>query len=75
MSVKETRFNRFLNNEAMVLAGLAALTEMLDMIGRETTDDNDVARVMCENELELRALIGALIAALKEVVLTKGSGA
>lgn len=38
------------------LRGLAALLEMLETIGREGAADSDVARILVENELELREL-------------------
>jgi hypothetical protein len=41
---------------AQRLRGIAALMEALDMIGRNQTD-HDLAAVIVDNELELRAML------------------
>jgi hypothetical protein len=44
------------NRTARAIAGIAALTEMLDCIGREGIEDHEVVKILTENELELRAM-------------------
>lgn len=44
------------NDTAKALKGAAALAEMLGLIGA-AEDDNAVAKVMVENEIELRDLL------------------
>lgn len=45
------------NKKARAIAGVAALTEMLDCIGRPSRQgDMSVAALLCEYELELRAM-------------------
>lgn len=46
--------------EATALHGAAALKEMLDNIGRPAEDgggDRNIAKVLCEHEMPLRALL------------------
>lgn len=44
-------------SNAMQIRGIAALVEMLDMIGQEGMDDHAMAKVFCENELEIREML------------------
>lgn len=44
-------------SRAMRLRGAAALTEMLAVLGDDRYDDHTVARLLVDNELELRALL------------------
>ena len=44
------------NKKARAISGLAALTEMLSLIGKEGATDHDMAKVFTEHELDFRAL-------------------
>lgn len=44
------------NRKARAIAGIAALTELLDCIGREGIDDHHVAKILTGYQLELHAL-------------------
>lgn len=50
--------------EATALRGAAALKEMLDNIGREDGKDADVAKVLTDHEMQLRALLTFALDAL-----------
>jgi hypothetical protein len=39
------------------LRGAAALMETLECIGHQNRDDHDMAKIMCDEELELRELL------------------
>jgi hypothetical protein len=52
---------------AEALRGAAALYEMLDLIGAEESDDHDMARVFCENEMNIRGLLAFLPAVLPDI--------
>lgn len=41
----------------MQIRGIAAVVEMLDMIGAEGADDKALAQVFCDNELEIREML------------------
>jgi hypothetical protein len=47
----------FKNHQAKALVGVAALIEMLNLIGDHDVTDHDVAEVLTKYELELRALV------------------
>jgi hypothetical protein len=47
----------FKNQKARALAGMGALTEVLDMIGAPDADDHTIALIISEHEIELRALL------------------
>jgi hypothetical protein len=55
MTIDKSRYTRSLR--ARQLRGAAALLEAVTLIGATNADDYDVARVIVENELELRELI------------------
>lgn len=46
-----------MSERARLLRGLAAIDEMLDVIGAHDKDDHEVARVLCDNELDIRELV------------------
>lgn len=42
---------------AAFLRGLAAVTEMVDSIGGHDVDDHDVAKVLVDNEMDIRLFL------------------
>ena len=48
------------------LRGAAALTEALFLIGAENATDHDLAKVIVDNELELREFLSGAMAALRQ---------
>jgi hypothetical protein len=54
-NVDPSRYTRSL--KARRLRGAAALIEMLEHIGLTNATDHDVARILCDNELELREML------------------
>ncbi len=44
------------NKRARAVAGFAAVCEMISLIGKEGKTDHDMAHVLTENELEIRAM-------------------
>lgn len=51
----------FSTKGARAIAGLAALTECLNIIGREGSSDHQLARIVVDNELNIRALMQAYV--------------
>jgi hypothetical protein len=49
------------NKKARAIAGLAALTELIGLIGKDGKTDHDLAKVVVDHELELRALASTFI--------------
>ena len=63
MTIDPSRYTRSLR--ARRLRGAAALLEVLTLIGATNADDHDLARVVVDNEMELREFLDG---ALKELV-------
>lgn len=54
--------SEFSNRRSLVLVGLAALNEVLNTIGHEGKTDHDMAAVIVDNEIGLRALFNDMLA-------------
>lgn len=63
-TIDGTRYTRSLG--ARRLRGAAALMEMLEQIGAHNATDSDVARVLCDNELELREMLAYVMTELSK---------
>ena len=63
-ALDESRYTRSLI--ARRLRGAAALTEALFLIGAENATDHDLAKVIVDNELELREFLSGAMAALRQ---------
>lgn len=46
-----------MSEKSKALHGAAAVTEMLDLIGSHYVSDHDIAKVLTEHELDIRALV------------------
>lgn len=55
MTVDASRYTRSIR--ARRLRGAAALMEAIDLIGATNSDDHQMAKVIVENELELREVL------------------
>lgn len=62
--IEPTRYTRSI--KARRLRGAAALMEMLHHIGANNVTDHDVARVLCDNELELREMLSFAMSKLDD---------
>lgn len=46
-----------MSEKSRCLRGAAAIDEMLDVIGAHNADDHEVARILCDHELDIRELL------------------
>jgi hypothetical protein len=61
-TIDPSRYTRSI--KARRTRGAAALMEALELIGAENANDHDMARVICDNELELREMLAAVMRSL-----------